>query len=313
MDNYINKAVQRLQTKLPDCEIEYKQIKKNNGVLMDGFIIKEAGNNIAPTFYLTDYDREYLTPEDFARQTAARYEKEKANGINFDVANFTDPEWIKSRVMFEIVNRSRNQGMDLVNIPITPDLMITFKVAVMPNACIRVLNHHLNLWGNITPKELLEEAKKNCIIMDKAVFRSINEVLLDTLVAEYKEQFPSVPEDVFRQRIMNEVFGGEEKLYILSTQQQSNAALLYPQMLEDIRKKLDDNLIILPSSTHEILIMKETDALGMGLDAVKSMVEEVNRDVVMQDNATDFLSNEILRYDGELKQIDSLHIAAEIE
>ena len=68
---------------------------------------------------------------------------------------------------------------------------------------------------------------------------------------------------------------------------------------------MQDNLVILPSSIHEVLIMRERDALSMGLDTVRSMVREVNRDVVMQqDGGQDFLSDEILVYDGELRQIE---------
>lgn len=306
MDNYINAVLKAMNEKLPDgCSVEYRQVKKNNGILKDGFVVREEGNSIAPTFYLTDKERKNLSPDEFANQTVNHFKNERKRGINFDVADFTDVDWVRSHMMFDIVNRSRNEGSDLASIPITPDLMITFKVAIMPDASIRVTNEHMKLWGNITPEELLEDARRNAVVMDKATFRSIGDVLVDYLIEDYKEQHPNVPEDEFRARIKDEMFGDiDGMLYVLSTQQQSNAAMLYPDMLDDIRAKLDDNLVILPSSTREILIMKEKDALDVGLDTVRAMVHEVNRDVVMQDNATEFLSDEILRYDGELKQID---------
>lgn len=306
MDNYIEKALKTINKKIPaDCEADYQQVKKNNGVILDGFIIREQGNSIAPTFYLSQEDRENMTPEEFAERIAKRFEIERERGIDFDVANFTDVDWVKKHIMFEIVNRGRNEGSNLASIPITPDLMIAFKVAVMPNASIRITNEHVHNWGDISLEELLENARQNAVVMDKVSFRSISDVLIDMMLNEYKAQYPNVPENEFRNRIKEEMFGGVDgMLYVLSTQRQSNAALLYPDVLSEIREKLDDDLVILPSSIHEILVMKKADALEIGLDACKSMVREVNRDVVMQDDATDFLSDELLYYDGTLRQID---------
>ena len=306
MDKYIDKALKNLEVLLPaNCEAQYKQVRKNNGVLLDGFIIKEEGNDIAPTFYLSEQERVKYSPEEFAELICDRFRKEQERGIVFDIANFTDLDWVKSRIMFEIVNRNMNAGSNLANIPITNDLMITFKVSVSQNANIKVTNDHLNIWGNVTTEELLQDAQKNSVLMDRATFRSISEVLIDILLDEYRHQYPDVQEDELRNRIKKEMFeGADGMLFVLSTQRQSNAAMLYPDMLDNIKKQLDDNLIILPSSIHEILIMKETDALSIGLDNVKAMVSSVNRDVVMQDNAEDYLSDELLIYDGELKQLD---------
>lgn len=308
MDKYIQDALIKLKEILPEnCTAEYQQVKKNNGVLLDGFIIREEGNSIAPTFYLSESERADLSPEEFADQLADRFLIEQKRGIDFDIAGFSDFDgWVKDRLMFDVVNRGRNEGSNLANIPITPDLMITFKVSVMPNASIRITNDHLHLWGDVTPDEILEIARQNAVVMDKATFRSIADVIVDMIVDERKAQYPDISEDEFRSRIRNEMFGGiDGMLYVLSTQRQSNAAMLYPDLLEDIRKQLDDDLILLPSSIHEILCMKKEDALNMGLDAVRNMVREVNRDVVMQDNASDFLSDEILIFDQDgLRQID---------
>lgn len=304
MDKYILSALDAMKWKLPeDCSVEHQQVRKNNGVILDGFIIREAGKNIAPTFYLYDKDREQYTPEEFASHVVGQFEREKNRGIEFEVGDFMNADWVRSRLMFDIVNRGRNEGANWASIPITDELMIAFKVSVMPNASIRVTNDHLKLWG-MTPDEMLEVAKKNAVVMDKATFKTITEVLIDTMFENFKGEYPDISDAEFKERIKEEMFpDGSLQLYVLSTQMQSNAALLYPDMLESIREELNDNLVILPSSTHELLIMKETDAKCMGLDAVKAMVQEVNRDVVMQDDASDFLSDELLIYDGELRQI----------
>jgi len=70
-------------------------------------------------------------------------------------------------------------------------------------------------------------------------------------------------------------------------------------VLSNIREKLKDDLILLPSSTHEFLVMKKTDALSMGYRAVKSIVEQVNDEVIIESDATEFLSSELSIFDAE--------------
>ncbi len=306
MDKYIEMTIATMKDIFPDdCEVTYQQVKKNNGVLLDGIVVRTKEKNIAPTYYVSAKEKKDFTPEQLAKQFRDHYLKEKEEGIDFDVAEFGNLNWAKERMLFDIVNRKRNEGSELASIPVTEDLMITFKVSVMPNANIRVTNNHLHLWGDISPQDLLEPAINNAVITDKATFRSISEVLVDMMVSDYKYQYPDVPEDVFRERIKKEMFGGlDGRMFVLTTQRKSSAALLYPEMLESIRKQLDSDLVILPSSIYEVLVMRKEDAISIGLENVKAMVREVNRDIVMQENATDFLSDEILIYDGELKQLD---------
>ena len=300
MYSYVEEALIALKRKMPDdCDAEYQQVKKNNGVVRDGFVIHKIGKSIAPTFYLTDKEKERLTPDEFAEQIVKHLNDELEHGVDFNIECLSDADWVRKHMIFDIVNRKRNEGMN------TDDLMVAFKVCISSNSTVRLTDEHIKLWGLKSANSILKEAINNAIDTDKPVFRSVGDVLLDILVDEYKSQYPDVPEDEFRSRIKKEMFGGiDDKVFVLSTENFSNAAMLYPGMLEDIRKKLNDNLVILPSSTKEVLIMREADALSMGLDNVRAMVQQVNRDVVMQDNVSDYLSDEILRFDGELKQID---------
>ena len=68
-----------------------------------------------------------------------------------------------------------------------------------------------------------------------------------------------------------------------------------------IADRLDFNLLVLPSSTHEILILKETK--GIDLLDLQSMVEEINRDFVKPE---DKLSDEVYRYDKETHSLKAV-------
>ena len=38
-----------------DCQIEYKEVLKNNGVKLDGLIVRQKNMVISPTVYVNDY------------------------------------------------------------------------------------------------------------------------------------------------------------------------------------------------------------------------------------------------------------------
>lgn len=46
MDNYIKESLDVVKNKLPDQEVDYKQVTKNNGVTRDGFIINSKDTSI---------------------------------------------------------------------------------------------------------------------------------------------------------------------------------------------------------------------------------------------------------------------------
>lgn len=73
------------------------------------------------------------------------------------------------------------------------------------------------------------------------------------------------------------------------------------ETMERITEVLQDNLIVLPSSTHEILVMRES--MIENPEELKEMVYEINRNAVKK---TDWLSDEIYRYDREAHHLNRI-------
>jgi hypothetical protein len=191
--------------------------------------------------------------------------------------------------------------MSYIAIPDT-NLAITYKVRVNRNAFIRIKDEHLAMW-NIQAQDLLQNAIDNSVLMDKATFRSMNDVILDMLVQDYKESHfdQNISDDEIRNNLRGRMFNSFDEIYVLSTENyQSNASLLYPDLLNDIKRRLDESVYILPSSTHETLIVKESAAQDIGIDNLRDIVRSVNAEVV---DAEDYLSDEIYYFDGQLKQV----------
>ena len=127
---------------------------------------------------------------------------------------------------------------------------------------------------NITEEEMKEAAEENTPDLFPAIFKELSEVMSSRGV---------LPKDEVR----------ENKMYVLSNNKCINgaAAIFYDEVLDIIAEKLDGDLIILPSSIHEVLILKRED--DMDPYALKSIVENVNETVL---DASDFLSQNVYQY-----------------
>lgn len=99
--------------------------------------------------------------------------------------------------------------------------------------------------------------------------------------------------------------GSEERrnkvnMYVLTNTAGINAAavILYSGMLGQIAKQLKtDTLYLLPSSTHEFMVVPECGSI----EDLKEMVTEANRIAVTW---LDFLSDHVYRYDRKTDMVD---------
>jgi len=87
---------------------------------------------------------------------------------------------------------------------------------------------------------------------------------------------------------------------VLTNEQKLNgaAAILDDKMMDQIREKVGDEFFILPSSTHEVLIVPAE--AGIGLEELESMVQEVNATQVAPQ---DRLSDHVYQYDAETREV----------
>lgn len=81
--------------------------------------------------------------------------------------------------------------------------------------------------------------------------------------------------------------------YVLSNEDKRNGStcLLYPDLLKEIGGTFDSNFFILPSSIHELILMKDTGE--MSASELQRMVLEVNGTEVEPEEV---LSNQVFSY-----------------
>ena len=262
-------------------------VMKNNGMVYDGLIVIDPILNISPTIYLNPYYHHYLegiSLEDICDDVMTAYH-DNLPEENFDISLFKDFEKAKHQIILKLVNYDRNLEL-LKDVPHVRfhDLALIYVVAVCDFlnefATILIHNHHLSFW-NIKPEELYPIAIENTPLLLPYRFEPMEDML--------KHMEETLPD-----------FITELPMSILTNQIKIHGAtcMVYPELLKDISVHLDDDLIIIPSSIHEVLIIaasKVKDEYTM--QDFTDMIKEVNEtqltdDEVLADHAYLYLKKE---------------------
>lgn len=261
-----------------DTVLEIQTIVKNNNTGYDGLIMMRPGLNISPTIYLNPYYHRYLEGvclEDIYADILTTYYRHLPD-TSFDCSFFTDFERVRKYLVYRLVNYSRNANM-LADVPHIRflDLAVTFHCQLQADArqqaSTRIHNEHMKAWGKDIG-DLLECARVNTPRL--LPYRYDN---LKTLLTQTAPEYCHLPTE-------------EIPLHILSNLYQNHGAtsLLYPGLLKRIATKLDSDLILIPSSIHEFLILPidSPDDLVHCDEMVRSVNEtQVADDEILADHA----------------------------
>jgi len=208
----------------------------------------------------------------------------------FDLSIFEDFQSAKKRICYRLVHFKKNQEL-LKDVPhvVYLDLAIIFYCMVetedFGRASIIIHNSHLDMWG-ISKETLIKVARDNTPKLLPYDMKSMKEILKDYLSEEiYLEQ-------VERQR--------QPDMYVLSNTYSyyGAGAILYPGLLKNFATACQSNLIILPSSIHEVILLPVNSLRDM--EEFSGMVKEVNENQV---DVQEVLSDHAYYYDKERDEV----------
>lgn len=259
----------RLSEALPDCSIELKTFVKNNGVSLDGIMIRKDGHDAAPVYYLQNL------PEDISEAVRIIVEDMKKQKLDeLEQIKLDNFKTLQDKIRIKLVNRMMNK--DLVCVDVTGNIAAAFYVDLGDNKTTMVTEELLRLW-NMDPQNLYMQAVMNMKEEDISL-RSIMDVIAGLTGTDVQDE--------------------EINTYVLTTKKGVYGAsvLLYPNLLNSLREKFGD-IYLLPSSVHEWLIVPEP-ANPVYLE---QMVREVNNTSVRN---TDILDYNIYRYDGQFHMVE---------
>lgn len=137
-----------------EYRVELKEVRKNNGVILQGLVIRRGEDNIMPTIYLNSFLKAYeqgITFADIIRKIVSVY-RDDAVGKEIDISFFCDFEKVKDRICFRLINKEKNKEL-LEMAPFIPilDLAACFYYACeeggVINGVIPVYHSHLGGLG----------------------------------------------------------------------------------------------------------------------------------------------------------------------
>lgn len=247
-NEFLLKVKSILQGKLGNqIQIKLQEVRKNNNVQHCGLIIQKPDSNIAPTIYMGAFYEMYQKGENMDsivdRILQVYYQGEVKKPIDMDF--FKDFEQVKDRIVYRVINAERNKEL-LKEIPhiLFLDLAICFYYAFwneeLGDGMILVYNSHMKMWKT-NHQELMKYAQENTKKLYPALFISLDAVIREngSLIRE------ELPEPV--------------SFCVLTNKQKHQGAtcILYPGVLENIADKFKSSFYLLPSSIHEVILIKD--------------------------------------------------------
>ncbi len=260
------------------AEVSVHRIPKNNGIYIDGMSILEDGTTITPSIYLNQYYQEYLegvSVEEIADKIIACYRSgmQKRDVPAYFYTEFSN---LKEYIYLRLVNYSMNSEL-FPNVCMTRFLDLAciyyyrFPDYEMKDASILVKERDLARW-NISIEELHNKAFQNTFGDFAYEMRPIEDVIREIDVDIFAEEEAAEDPPCIMLVLTN------------NTRMYGAAALMNSGLLADCAASLDSDLVILPSSIHELIIIPE--------DAVYD-IEDLN-ETIREVNATQVAPTEVL-------------------
>ncbi|WP_302326134.1 DUF5688 family protein [Enterocloster lavalensis] len=199
------------------------------------------------------------------------------NKIKRDAETVWDYEKVRDKIIFKLINTENNREL-LKRVPSRSfcDLSIVFMVHFGDRekgiCTAMILNEHMAFWS-VTADDLYDAAMKNTPRLLPDTFTGVDEMIriiflqeeCDDIIEKDAEVVPSL-------------------FYVLTNRLGIFGAtcLLYPGAVKKYANELNCDLLILPSSVHETLLLPYDKDLNV--DELREMVQNVNRsEVALED------------------------------
>lgn len=262
------------------------KVRKNNGIELSGISIFREGSNLSPTIYLEDYYERYCNGEAFGELMLELKECYEVHycAQQMDFSFYSDYEKVCGRLAYKLVNREKNEEL-LREIPYVEvlNLAVVFFCRIdheaIGNGSILIRKEHMRLW-QVSVEKLYRDAVENTVRCCPLRVYPMSE-----LMEEYSGE--SVAWDVIPMYVMT----NEQKMY-------GAGVFLYEGVMKTMAAQLDSNLVILPSSVHEVIVLPvESRSEARNYE---SMVSQINATQVAYEEV---LSDRVYYYDRETEKL----------
>ena len=272
--------------KMNENNVVIRPVLKNNGIKRNAVNILKTDEICTPNVYVDSVYRFFcefhLTIRQAAEYVVHVYERmadEIRNGCDMN-ESLTDYGHIRDRLTIRMVNREQNRILlerEVVSIPFL-DLAGIFCIVdslEQMNMEMKVTKGLMKVWGTGI-EELRETALRNLALRGGFQLRDIREIIAEAGSREFPQ------EEAEREAYM----------YVLTDGSMRNgpAVMFLPELLRGFAEFLGDDLLLLPSSIHELIVLR---ASGADPGELKRIVREINEAVV---DSEEILGDHIYQY-----------------
>lgn len=267
-----------------DWNLNIVQVNKMGGE-KDGIQCKFKEEKMALVLYPGEEEEKRIGVEGVAEKLARIAEQNKTLLLDFP----STEEEIRERFFIQLVNADGNKEF-LRDVPYDSfgDIVAVARLKISKDdageASSLITRDNIAAF-HMTPAEVMEQAYKNTA-KQKFELKSLNEVI-EKMLESY-----GMSKNEIKKMLPQEKVG----LYVLTNNEKLNGAnaLVCPEVLKNAYEQLGEPYYILPSSIHEVLLVKQSE--GYNLEALREMVKEVNRTEVRPE---EILSSCVFKYNGQ--------------
>lgn len=259
----------------------------------------DAGKIVSPAIYINDMYEAYKNYENInmiMKDAAEKVMKNYEHGKKL-LPIVEDKDAIKGNIVFQLINAAQNESL-LKNVPHKnfEDLAIIYRIVVQiePGEGISssiITNPFAKALG-LSEDELFKLAADNTKNLLPIKIRSMDEIMRELFKSE------DMPDEVIDMMLPD--VPEEMKMYVITNEYNLNGAgaMLYEKEVGELADKLGTDLLILPSSLHEVIAVP--DHPGNNLEEMADMVYQIN---MSQVDIADRLSNQVYKYNRSERKL----------
>lgn len=275
-----------------NAEIQIHEVIKQNDCRKDGITIREEGRMSAPTVYLEDFYEWFLAGaqlEEILRKILEIHDENK-DMFPGDMLRMEQFEYAKEHVTCRLLNTAINRQY-LKDVPSVQmlDLSLVFYCTIIAGREQHVLSSKISYelmesWG-VDTETLYMLALKNTPALLGVYLKEVRDIFLETMGEE------GLDRNMALETAINDPM--RTPMYILSNIPRNSGAvnMFLGDTVSGLSDRLEDDLYIIPSSIHEVLLIPVSGRLNR--EEVDDMVKEVNRNVL---RPQDLLSDHVYIY-----------------
>lgn len=281
-----------------DAAIKVEEFRKVNQNY-HGLIIPQGESPICPTIYLEPYYDEYTRGRDLDEIYKKIADLSISHpDLDFSIDDIQNFEAIKDMIQPRIIGAEINTAylQDKPHAIFATDLAVIYAIEIgrIDNsnaASVPITNALMEIYG-VNQEEIHKIALSN-LEKEPVSFQGIVETIKEAALNM---------DDSMDEFMLNEIVdisSENEFIYVLSNEKKMNGAsmILNDEFMQSLSERFGHDLMIIPSSTHEVLIcpMKELPDIATN----ERMVMEVNETL----RPSEVLSNHVYAYDSKVHEI----------